>query len=147
MPLLASRKKCRPLSTALLFWLGEGGSGGLLETGGGGVGGFGGGGVVATGVVGTGVGVGVGVGLGEAVVPLVALLLWRLVGASSSASVSSMRGMCGSESSMRNSGWVMKLWMDVRDSGFSSPSYGHRLLRNAFTTRICGEDNPKSLSC
>lgn len=46
----------------------------------------------------------------------------RLVGASSSASVSSMRGMWGSESSIRNSGWVMKLWIDVRASGFSSPS-------------------------
>lgn len=46
----------------------------------------------------------------------------RLVGASSSASVSSMRGIWGSESSIRNSGWVMKLWIDVRDSGFSSPS-------------------------
>lgn len=42
--------------------------------------------------------------------------------ASSSMSVSSMRGMWGVESSILNSGWVMKLWMEVRDSGFSRPS-------------------------
>lgn len=79
-----------PLSTALLFWLGEG----VGESDGEG---------------------GVGVALrGEAEL--------RLVGASSSASVSSMRGMEGSESSILNSGWVMKLWMELRDSGFSSPS-------------------------
>lgn len=77
--LLLSRKRWMPLSTALLFWLGEGGGGG------------------------------VGVA-------------FLFVGASSSASVSSIRGMWGSESSIRNSGWVMKLWMEVRDSGFSSPS-------------------------
>ncbi len=77
--LLGSRKRWMPLSTALLFWLGEGGGGGV-------------------GVV------------------------FLLVGASSSASVSSIRGMWGSESSIRNSGWVMKLWMEVRDSGFSVPS-------------------------
>lgn len=46
----------------------------------------------------------------------------RLVGGSSSPSISSMSGMCVSESSMRNSGWVMKLWMELRDSGVSSPS-------------------------
>lgn len=46
----------------------------------------------------------------------------RLVGASSSPSTSSMSGMCVSESSMRNSGWVMKLWMELRDSGVSRPS-------------------------
>lgn len=33
-----------------------------------------------------------------------------------------------------NSGWTMKLWMELRDSGLSSPSY--RELRNAFTTLI-----------
>lgn len=89
------------LSTALLFWFGEG------ETG-----------VVGATVVGEGEGEG-GVGEGVALRGLAEL---RLVGASSSASVSSMRGMWGSESSIRNSGWVMKLWMDDRDSGFSSPS-------------------------
>lgn len=65
---------------------------------------------------------GEGVGEGGVGVVLRGLAELRLVGASSSASVSSMRGMWGSESSIRNSGWVMKLWMDVRDSGFSSPS-------------------------
>lgn len=49
-------------------------------------------------------------------------VLFRLVGASSSGSVSSMRGMDGSESSIRNSGWLMKLWMELRDSGVSRPS-------------------------
>lgn len=83
------------LSTALLFWFGEG------ETG-----------VVGVTVVGEG-----GVG-----VVLRGLAELRLVGASSSASVSSMRGIWGSESSIRNSGWVIKLWIDDRDSGFSSPS-------------------------
>lgn len=39
---------------------------------------------------------------------------------------------------MRNSGWAMKLWMELRDSGFSRPSYSE--LRNAFTTRICREE-------
>lgn len=82
------------LSTALLFWFGEG------ETG----------------------AVRVAVGEGGVGVALRGLAELRLVGASSSASVSSMRGIWGSESSIRNSGWVMKLWMDVRDSGFSSPS-------------------------
>lgn len=88
------------LSTALLFWFGEG----------------------ETGVVGAAVDVGVGVGEGGVGVVLRGLAELRLVGASSSASVSSMRGIWGSESSIRNSGCVMKLWMDVRDSGFSSPS-------------------------
>lgn len=88
------------LSTALLFWFGEG------ETGGG---------VVATAVV-------VVVGEGGVGVVLRGLAELRLVGASSSASVSSMRGIWGSESSIRNSGWVMKLWIDDRESGFSSPS-------------------------
>lgn len=92
------------LSTALLFWFGEG------ETG-----------VVVVGAL-VVVVVGVGVGEGGVGVALRGLAELRLVGASSSASVSSMRGMWGSESSIRNSGWVMKLWMDVRDSGFSSPS-------------------------
>lgn len=87
------------LSTALLFWFGDG------ETG-------------AVGAAVAGVGEG-GVGEGVALRGLAEL---RLVGASSSASVSSMRGIWGSESSIRNSGWVMKLWIDVRDSGFSSPS-------------------------
>lgn len=59
----------------------------------------------------------------------------RFVGASSSASVSSIRGMCGSESSILNSGCVIKLWIELLDSGFSNPSY--KELRNAFTTRIC----------
>lgn len=85
------------LSTALLFWFGEG----------------------EIGVVGAAVG---GVGEGGVGVALRGLAELRLVGASSSASVSSIRGIWGSESSIRNSGWVMKLWMDVRDSGFSSPS-------------------------
>lgn len=91
------------LSTALLFWFGEG------ETG-----------VVGAAVV--GVGVGEGEGEGGVGVALRGLAELRLVGASSSASVSSMRGIWGSESSIRNSGWVMKLWIDVRESGFSSPS-------------------------
>lgn len=95
------------LSTALLFWFGEGEMG-----------------TVRAGSVGVGVGEGEGEGEGEGGVgvALRGLAELRLVGASSSASVSSMRGMWGSESSIRNSGWVMKLWMDVRDSGFSSPS-------------------------
>lgn len=46
----------------------------------------------------------------------------RLVGLSSSDSASSIRGMARSESSMRNSGWFMKLWMELRDSGVSKPS-------------------------
>lgn len=83
------------LSTALLFWFGEGETGAVGAT-----------------VVGEG-------GVGVALRGLAEL---RLVGASSSASVSSMRGIWGSESSIRNSGWVMKLWIDDRDSGFSSPS-------------------------
>lgn len=93
-----SGRRWFPLSTALLFWLGDG------ET------------------ARVGVGVGVGEGEGGVGVALRGLAELRLVGASSSASVSSIRGMWGSESSIRNSGWVMKLWMDVRDSGFSSPS-------------------------
>lgn len=97
--LVPSGRRWLLLSTALLFWLGERDSG-----------------VVGAAVTGEGVGEG-GVG-----VVLRGLAELRLVGASSSASVSSMRGMWGSESSIRNSGWVMKLWMDVRDSGFSSPS-------------------------
>lgn len=88
------------LSTALLFWFGEG----------------------ETGVVGSRVVMGEGVGEGGVGVALRGLAELRLVGASSSASVSSMRGIWGSESSIRNSGWVIKLWIDVRDSGFSSPS-------------------------
>lgn len=88
------------LSTALLFWFGEG----------------------ETGVVGAAVVAGEGEGEGGVGVALRGLAELRLVGASSSASVSSMRGIWGSESSIRNSGWVMKLWIDVRDSGFSSPS-------------------------
>lgn len=45
-------------------------------------------------------------------------------------------GMRASSSSDRgtNSGWAMKLWMELRDSGLCSPSY--RELRNAFTTLI-----------
>lgn len=86
------------LSTALLFWFGEG------ETG-----------VVGAAVV-------VGEGEGGVGVVLRGLAELRLVGASSSASVSSMRGIWGSESSIRNSGCVIKLWIDDRDSGFSSPS-------------------------
>lgn len=39
-----------------------------------------------------------------------------------SSSVSSMRGMLGVESSILNSGCVMKLWMDDLESGFSRPS-------------------------
>lgn len=89
------------LSTALLFWLGE------AETG--------------VGVAGA-TGAAVMVGEGGVGVVLRGLAELRLVGASSSASVSSMRGIWGSESSIRNSGWFMKLWMDDRDSGFSSPS-------------------------
>lgn len=85
------------LSTALLFWFGEGETGAVRA-------------------------VGVDVGEGGVGVVLRGLAELRLVGASSSASVSSMRGIWGSESSIRNSGWVMKLWIDVRDSGFSSPS-------------------------
>lgn len=88
------------LSTALLFWFGEG----------------------ETGVVGATVVAGKGVGEGGVGVALRGLAELRLVGASSSASVSSMRGIWGSESSIRNSGWVIKLWMDDRDSGFSNPS-------------------------
>lgn len=88
------------LSTALLFWFGEG----------------------ETGVVGATVVAGEGVGEGGVGVALRGLAELRLVGASSSASVSSIRGIWGSESSIRNSGWVMKLWIDDRDSGFSSPS-------------------------
>lgn len=93
--LVPSGRRWLLLSTALLFWFGEG------ETG-----------VVGAAVAGEG-------GVGVALRGLAEL---RLVGASSSASVSSMRGIWGSESSIRNSGWVMKLWIDVRDSGFSSPS-------------------------
>ncbi|TNN45565.1 hypothetical protein EYF80_044232 [Liparis tanakae] len=48
--------------------------------------------------------------------------LLRLTGASSSQSASSMRGISGAESSMRNSGWLMKLWMELRASGVSRPS-------------------------
>lgn len=88
------------LSTALLFWFGEG----------------------ETGVVGATVVVVASVGEGGVGVVLRGLAELRLVGASSSASVSSMRGIWGSESSILNSGWVMKLWIDDRDSGFSSPS-------------------------
>lgn len=55
----------------------------------------------------------------------------------SSTSVSSMRGMLWIQSLIKNSGVVMKLWMEVFVSGFSSPS--QRELRNAFTTRICRE--------
>lgn len=91
------------LSTALLFWFGEG------ETG-------------VAGAAGVGVVVVVGGGEGGVGVVLRGLAELRLVGASSSASVSSMRGIWGSESSIRNSGWVMKLWIDDRDSGFSNPS-------------------------
>lgn len=53
---------------------------------------------------------------------------------SSSTSVSSISGMLWMRSLMRNSGWAMKLWMELRESGFSRPSYSE--LRNAFTTRI-----------
>lgn len=79
-----SGRRWLPLSTALLFWFGEGETGGFK-------------------------GVGVGEGEGGVGVVLRGLAELRLVGASSSASVSSMRGMWGSESSIRNSGWVMKL--------------------------------------
>lgn len=75
------------LSTALLFWFGE----------------------RDTGVLGATVVAGDGVGEGGVGVVLRGLAELRLVGASSSASVSSMRGIWGSESSIRNSGWVMKL--------------------------------------
>lgn len=54
--------------------------------------------------------------------------------ASKSSSVPSRNGVSGSSSSWMNSGWVMKLWMELLDSGFSRPSY--RELRNAFTTLI-----------
>ncbi|MEQ2162693.1 hypothetical protein GOODEAATRI_022417 [Goodea atripinnis] len=61
---------------------------------------------------------------------------WYLLSSdSSSTSVSSISGMLWMRSLMRNSGWAMKLWMELRDSGFSRPSY--KELRNAFTTRIC----------
>lgn len=61
---------------------------------------------------------------------------WYLLSSdSSSTSVSSISGMLWMRSLMRNSGWAMKLWMELRDSGFSRPSYSE--LRNAFTTRIC----------
>lgn len=53
-----------------------------------------------------------------------------------SSPVSWMGGMRASSSdSGTNSGWAMKLWMELRDSGLCSPSY--RELRNAFTTLIC----------
>lgn len=57
-----------------------------------------------------------------------------------SSPVSSMAGMRASSSSDSgtNSGWAMKLWMELRDSGLSSPAY--RELRNAFTTLIWNED-------
>ena len=76
-------------SMALLFWLGEGWSGGSLDSpvSGGGI-----------------------------------MMEIRLVGASSSPSFSSIRGIWGSESSIRNSGWLMKLWMELRASGVSRPS-------------------------
>lgn len=52
-----------------------------------------------------------------------------------SSPVSSMGGMWASSSDRgTNSGWAMKLWMELRDSGLCSPSY--RELRNAFTTLI-----------
>lgn len=52
-----------------------------------------------------------------------------------SSPVSLMGGMRASSSdSGTNSGWAMKLWMELRDSGLSSPAY--RELRNAFTTLI-----------
>lgn len=95
--LVPSGRRWLLLSTALLFWFGEGETGAVRA-------------------------VGVDVGEGGVGVVLRGLAELRLVGASSSASVSSMRGIWGSESSIRNSGWVMKLWIDVRDSGFSSPS-------------------------
>lgn len=64
---------------------------------------------------------------------------WYLLSSdSSSTSVSSISGMLWMRSLMRNSGWAMKLWMELRDSGFSRPSYSE--LRNAFTTRICREE-------
>lgn len=47
---------------------------------------------------------------------------FRLVGGSSSSSFSSISGIWVSKSSMRNSGWLMKLWMELRDSGVSRPS-------------------------
>lgn len=52
----------------------------------------------------TGEGVGEGEGEGGVGVAFLGLAEFRLVGASSSASVSSMRGMWGSESSILNSG-------------------------------------------
>lgn len=53
-----------------------------------------------------------------------------------SSPVSWMAGIRASSSdSGTNSGWAMKLWMELRDSGLCSPSY--RELRNAFTTLIC----------
>ena len=55
--------------------------------------------------------------------------------ASISVLTSSMGGARASSSDRgTNSGWAMKLWMELRDSGFSIPSY--RELRNAFTTLI-----------
>lgn len=52
-----------------------------------------------------------------------------------SSPVSLMGGMRASSSDRgTNSGWAMKLWMELRDSGLSSPAY--RELRNAFTTLI-----------
>lgn len=107
----ASGRRWLLLSTALLFWFGDGETGAGVTAG------------VTSGASGSvGGSVVQGVGEGGVGVELRGLAELRLVGASSSASVSSMRGIWGSESSIRNSGWVMKLWIDDRDSGFSSPS-------------------------
>lgn len=76
-------------SMALLFWLGEDGRGGRVDSP------ISGGGRTRE---------------------------FRLVGASSSQSASSIRGILFTESVMRNSGWLMKLWMELRASGVSRPS-------------------------
>lgn len=49
-------------------------------------------------------------------------LEYTLLLRAASSSMSSMRGMLGVESSILNSGCVMKLCMDVLESGFSRPS-------------------------
>lgn len=66
--------------------------------------------------------VGNGTRLGSVVSGGGAMTELRLVGGSSSLSFSSIKGIRGSESPMRNSGWLMKLWMELRDSGVSRPS-------------------------
>lgn len=60
----------------------------------------------------------------------------EVLGRGSISSLVSSMGVMRASSSDRgtNSGWAMKLWMELRDSGLCSPSY--RELRNAFTTLI-----------